>query len=140
MRVTVDDRKERRGRPGRGFFQPEPGNPLVCALLVWLSFGIPSALAAPGVTASLDRNTITLGENVTLSVSFENVNPSGPPILPTLPGISVASSGQSSQVSFDHLGNSLSKFDYNFVLVPSQVGDFTIPALPVIANGQQFTT
>src|ERR1043165_4822104 len=49
------------------------------AALFFALIAVQSVCAAPGVTAHLDRNTITLGENATLSISFENLNPSGAP-------------------------------------------------------------
>src|SRR5437899_12665727 len=67
---------------------------LICAFLLCLHF---SASAAPGLTASLDRNVISLGESATLTLVFEGLNPGGAPTLPAIPGITVAGTGQSSE-------------------------------------------
>src|ERR1044071_2760464 len=120
------------------FFRPK--TQALCIAAFIFAAAAQTAFGAPGVTARLDRNTVTLGENATLSISFENLNPSGAPNLPVIPGLAVAFAGPSSQVSFDNAGNSFSQFSYNYALTASQAGDFTIPAITVTANGQNFVT
>ena len=42
---------------------------------------------AASFTASLDRDTITLGEQATLSLKFDGVQPQNVPALPAVPGL-----------------------------------------------------
>src|SRR5688572_11486486 len=49
-----------------------------------------SLSAAPSFTAALDRNTVPLGETVTLNLILEGVTPAGAPPLPPLQGITIA--------------------------------------------------
>jgi len=107
--------------------------------ILWLLASSGALKAAPGVTATLDRNTVSVGESVTLTVNFENLNPGGPPNLPAIQGITVAGVGQSTHMSIEP-GGTVSLLSYNYVLVPSQPGDITIPAMSVAIQGQQFTT
>src|ERR1043166_3202256 len=126
----------------KGSVSPWPFRP-VCAgwaVLLLALIVVQSVCAAPGVTARLDRNSITLGENATLSISYENLTPSGPPDFPAVAGLAVAAFGQSSRGGLDPAGNPVARFEYNYILSPSQAGDFTIPAIPVQANGQNFVT
>ena len=67
--------------------------------LVLLFLGVLPAVAAPGLTASLDRDTVAVGESVTLTLTFEGVSPKGPPTLPRLPNLQVSYAGQSSAFS-----------------------------------------
>src|SRR4051812_28486686 len=96
--------------------------------------------AAPGVTASLDRNTVSLGESVTLTIEFDNLNPGATPQLPAIPGITVSGVSQSSQLSFDNAGNNVSKISFSYMLAPSQLGDINIPPMRVAVGGQTYTT
>src|SRR6478609_3626258 len=45
-------------------------------------------------SASLDRDTVIVGEPVTLSLKFENVQPGGVPNLPPMPGLRPAAGWQ----------------------------------------------
>lgn len=107
-----------------------------CALFLWLSTTLS---AAPGLTASLDRNVISLGESATLTLVFEGVNPGGPPSLPTIPGITVAGTGQSSEFTIVN-GQAQSKLSFTYNLVPSQAGDVTIPTMRIRVDNRDLTT
>ena len=55
---------------------------------------------AAAFTASLDREALTLGEQATLSLKFEEVQPKNPPRLPGIPGLQIQYVGPSSSFSF----------------------------------------
>lgn len=59
------------------------------ALLV-VAMSIAVSASAAKFTASVDRETILLGETVTLTLSFEGAAPSSMPQLPAIPGLQVA--------------------------------------------------
>src|SRR5438874_10721442 len=108
----------------------------ICALALWVQT---SLSAAPGLTASLDRNVISLGESVTLTLVFEGVNPGGAPSLSAIPGITVAGTGQSSEFTIVN-GQAQSKLSFTYTLVPSQAGDITIPTMRVRVDNRDLTT
>src|SRR5438445_6982913 len=83
-----------------------------CALLFWFST---SLSAAAGLTASLDRNVISLGESATLTLVFEGVNPGGAPALPAIPGVTVAGTSQSSEFTIVN-GQAQSKLSFSYTL------------------------
>ena len=106
---------------------------LALVLSGWL--GTLDARAA-SVTATVDRPVITLGENVTLSLTVEGVQ-IGQPGLPAIPNFQIV--GQGSTFSVD-AARGTSQQTYTFQLAPSQVGDFVIPGLQLNAGGQPLRT
>ena len=68
-------------------FSP-PGLRLLLAsfLLLWFS---PPLLRAASFTATLDRQTVTVGESATLSLTFEGGDPETAPTLPPIPNLQI---------------------------------------------------
>ena len=106
--------------------------------LVVLCLGSPR-LDAATFTASLDRDTIALGESATLSLTFEDGSPRNVPMPPNVAGLQIAYIGPSSQFSFVN-GETKSTVTYNFTLTPRQAGDFTIPTLAADVGGQRLSS
>ncbi len=93
---------------------------------------------AANFTASLDRDSIQLGETVTLSLTFQG----GQPRIvrwPDVPGLQFANAGNSSSFSFDN-GQMNSSVIVTYSITPQQTGDFTIPAMVAEIGGQRYTT
>ena len=90
-------------------------------------------------TASLDRVAITLGEQATLSLKFDGVQPQDAPALPDVPGLQFQYVGPSSSFSFIN-GQTSSSVTYNYIVAPQRGGEFTIPGMRVDVNGQQFAS
>jgi hypothetical protein len=98
-------------------------------------------LHAAKFTASLERETIALGENVTLSLTFEGGSPKALPELPAIPGLQVAPGiSHSSRQSFDFNGNFTAEVTYAITLVPQKVGAFTIPSLTAEVGNEKLNT
>jgi len=95
-------------------------------------------LDAATFTASLDRDTIALGESATLSLTFEDGSPRNVPMPSNVAGLQITYVGPSSQFSYIN-GETKSTVTYNFTLTPRQAGDFVIPALQAQVNGQIMT-
>ncbi len=96
-------------------------------------------LGAATFTASLDRDTIALGESATLSLTFEDGSPRNVPMPPNVAGLQIAYVGPSSQFSFVN-GETKSTVTYNFTLTARQAGDFTIPTLAADVGGQRLSS
>jgi len=107
-------------------------------LLAGLCLG-DARLHAATFTASLDRDTLALGESATLSLTFEDGSPRNVPAPPNVPGLQIAYVGPSSQFSFVN-GETKSTVTYNFTLSPRQTGDFSIPALVADVGGQALSS
>ena len=108
---------------------------LTALLLATLACG---AGFAASFTASLDRDAITLGESVTLSLSFEGAQPRTVPS-PQVSGLQITQAGTSQNMSIIN-GAMNSTVTVNFQVTARQVGEFTIPAMTADVNGQQLST
>jgi hypothetical protein len=98
-----------------------------------------ATLDAATFTASLDRDTIALGESATLSLTFEDGSPRNVPMPSNVAGLQIAYVGPSSQFSYIN-GETKSTVTYNFTLTPRQAGDFAIPPLAADVGGQQLSS
>jgi hypothetical protein len=108
--------------------------------MVLAALGLGGArLDAATFTASLDRDTIALGESATLSLTFEDGSPRNVPLPPNVAGLQIAYVGPSSQFSFVN-GETKSMVTYNFTLTPRQAGDFAIPPLAADVGGQRLSS
>ena len=92
------------------------------------------AVFAASFTASLDRDTVTLGESATLSLSFEGAQPRNVPS-PQVPGLQITQAGTAQNMSIIN-GAMSSTVTVNFSVTPQRAGEFTIPALTADVNGQ----
>ena len=96
------------------------------------------AVLAASFTATLDRDTITLGEQATLSLSFEGGQSKNVPT-PRVPGLQIVQVGTSQSMSFVN-GAMSSTLTVNFSVSAQREGVFTIPALTADVSGQRLTT
>jgi len=109
-------------------------------LLFFLSLTCCEASAtAATLTATLDRDTITLGENAILSLTFEGAAPENVQMPPINSNLQVTEAGTSSQFKFIN-GQSSSSVIHNFRLTPRQAGDYTIPALTVDVGSEKLSS
>ncbi len=104
-------------------------------LVLCMSF---SAVAA-SFTASLDRDTISLGDSATLSLTFEGGTPRSLPAPPDIPNLQIAGSGTSLSQSFVK-GQSTSSITYNFTVSPRQPGEYTIPGFTAEVGTEKLST
>jgi len=105
--------------------------------LLWSA--APHALVAATFTATLDRETVTVGETATLSLTFKGGEPKSIPALPQLPNLQIAGEGTSRNVVIDN-GQFSASISQTFALTPTQPGEFIIPALRAEIDGQVLTT
>jgi hypothetical protein len=94
---------------------------------------------AASFTASLDRDAIVLGEQATLSLTFEGGSPSNIS-MPQVLGLEIIQVGKSSQSSTDFDGHDTSTITLLLSVKPGQVGEFTIPAASAEINGQKVSS
>lgn len=97
------------------------------------------AAMAASFTASLDRDSITMGETATLSLIFEGGQPANVS-MPEVPGLQVQQTGTSSQTTSDFNGHSSFVTTVLVTVTPRQTGEFTIPPLSAEVNGQRLAT
>jgi hypothetical protein len=98
---------------------------LPAALLLVSAWG--AAAKAPAITAALDPAEINFGDVAQLTVTLQGQNQSAPQ-LPSVSGLSFQPAGQSSQIQIIN-GAMSANISYNYVVSPSRLGTFTIPAI-----------
>ena len=108
------------------------GRGWLLALAFWLA-GAP--LFAATFTATLDRDTVAVGDSATLSLVFQGGSPKQQPSLPGIQNLRVGYGGKSEQFSWNN-GESSSSTTYTFSLTPTQPGDFNIPPIEVKIGGE----
>lgn len=109
------------------------------AILFSLLFAA-SALAQITFEASVDKNTVAVGNSLELRVRIAGGNLSASrPALPPLPGFQVYASGQQQSTTIIN-GEVNTEAVYTYTLVPQTPGDHTLPALTLEAGGQSYQT
>jgi hypothetical protein len=91
-------------------------------------------------TAAVDKTTLSLDEQLTLTLTVEGQMRSVPePTLPTLGGFQAYSSGRSQQFSLVN-GQFSASVTFNYILQPTNVGKHTIGSAEITLNGQVYRT
>jgi len=106
-----------------------------CLLLLWLGT---TPTHAASFTASLDNDTLTLGQSTTLSLTFEGGSPRNVPA-PSVSGLQISQAGTSQNVSWVN-GAMSSTVTVAFSVTPQRPGEFVIPAIVADVNGQTLTS
>jgi hypothetical protein len=112
-------------------------------LMVFVALWIAPAAWAADFTVSLDRDTITVGEQAALSLKFDGVQPQGTPNLPAISGLQFQYVGLSRSINIvdGQTGSSFTyNYVYNYVVLAQRDGQFTIPALTVDVGGQRLVS
>ncbi len=107
--------------------------------VLWFVALFTGAVLAASFTASLDRDTFTLGEQATLSLKFDGVQPQDAPGLPNIAGLQFQYVGPSSSFSFIN-GQTSSSITYNYIVTAQHDGEFTIPGMRADISGQQLAS
>ena len=100
---------------------------------------IASSSFGASFTATLDHDTILLGDVAKLSLTFDDAQPGGTPQPPPVTGLQFGYIGPSSSFSFEN-GKTRSSVTHNFQVRPTQTGDFTIPAMSVKVGNETLTS
>lgn len=111
---------------------------VLCLGLVCLALA-PATLPAATLTATLDRDTVAVGESATLTLVFAGGAPKTPPALPRLQNLRATFGGQSSQFSWNN-GVSSSTVTYTYALTPTQPGDYTLPPIHAEVDGKTLSS
>jgi hypothetical protein len=98
-----------------------------------------SPLRGATFTATLDRDSLVVGENATLTLNFEGGQPRSIPVPPNLPNLHVSSSGTSISSEFIN-GQSRTTLAATYVLTPTQPGDYVIPGFTAEVGGEKLST
>lgn len=115
---------------------------ILYCLAIFMCLGAPGFSAATAMaasfTASLDRDTMALGEQATLSLTFEGGQSKNVPT-PSVPGLQISQIGTSQSVNIVN-GAMSSTVTVTFSVAPQHAGEFVIPAMTADVNGQLLTS
>lgn len=109
------------------------------ALLALMLLSAP-ARAAVSITASVNKTTVALNDQIVLTVTVSADASSLPePEMPSLPRFNVHSAGRSQSMTFIN-GRISNSAEYTFVLVPRLIGNAVIPPIGAHAGSQNAQT
>ena len=91
------------------------------------------------VTATVDKNRLSLEDVLQLSIVIQGTQNTPPPELPSLTDFRVVSAGTSSSSQYINTQRSVS-ITYNYRLTPMNTGTFVIGPTRVRANGKTYAT
>ncbi len=108
------------------------------ASLFALSLGLGLTGHAASFTASLDRDSIALGESATLALNFEGGQPDSAPV-PDVPGLEIVAIGNSQNVNIVN-GQMTATVTVTYSVTPRKTGTFVIPAMTVQIDGSPLSS
>jgi hypothetical protein len=91
------------------------------------------------VTATVDKNRLTLEDVLQLSIIIQGTQNTPPPELPSLPDFRVTAAGTSSSTQYINTQRSVS-ITHNYRLTPMNTGTIVIGPSRVRANGKTYST
>ena len=106
--------------------------------ILFLAFSLGHTAGAANFSVSLDNNSIKLGEQAALSLTFEGGQPNVVPE-PAVPGLQFVNP-VSFQNSSDINGQMSFTVTITYTVVPQQAGQFVIPAMTTEMDGQRYTS
>ncbi|MFH1723517.1 MAG: BatD family protein [Elusimicrobiota bacterium] len=109
-------------------------------LLASFAFAAAAQAEALSITASVNKASVALNEQLVLTVTVSGDRTSLPePRMPSMPRFNVHSAGRSQNFSFVN-GRVSSSVQYNYVLVPRLIGNASIPPITVSEGSQKSST
>jgi len=113
-----------------------PFKPVVAILLLfWLAFA-PIAFPA-SVKATLDRETLALGDTAVLKVTVEGGSESDVPRIPEVDGLRFAKSGSGVSLTFQNRRQSVIA-ETVYSVTPSKIGNYSIGPISVVIAKQRY--
>lgn len=106
------------------------------AILLLLALILPTALHAASFSITLDQDTVTVGDNVTMTMTFSGGRPDAMPAPPNVPGLRIQDANSEGQ-SIEIINGQMSqKITHGFVVTAAKLGSYVIPPVTVKIGGQ----
>jgi hypothetical protein len=107
-------------------------------LIIGFLLAATRVFADVSVVASVDRNRISFGESVTLTVAVQGAH-NGEPSIPKVDGLTF--NGPSTSTSFSFVnGQTSQSISYTYQVTPGRTGEFIIPAIGVNIGNNTYST
>lgn len=98
-----------------------------------------ATLAAGQLSAVIEPDEIQVGESARLTLNFENARPTEAPVIPEVPNLQITYIGSGQTLQFIN-GQQSTIVSLNYLVVPTQAGEYTIPAIRVKAGNETLTS
>jgi len=109
-----------------------------CLLIILLLYS--QIFADISISASVDKNVVSLGEQITLQVVVSGDTTNIPqPKIPQIQDFQIYSSGRSQSISIIN-GQINSSITFTYILSPNRIGEFEIPPISVEYKGKIYQT
>jgi hypothetical protein len=108
-------------------------------LLLSLCLLAPGLLHGVGFDATLDRDTVLVGEGATLTLSFEGGSPDSIPAPQAQPNLVIANAGNSRNISIVN-GQYTSTISQTFLITANKPGDYNLPPMEARIGGRVYTS
>ncbi len=116
------------------------GRSFLSSALLLLLFSSISHSAEISISASVDKNKLSLDDQIVLEVNVSgNVSNIPNPSISDLPNFTVYSSGRSQNISIIN-GQMSSSVSFHYTLVPKSTGKFTIPPITLSYTNKTYST
>lgn len=109
---------------------------LLALLSALATLALPSAVRAASFSVSFDQDAITIGESVTMTMTFDGGRPDAIPAPPSVPGLRIEDL-HSDMTSMQIINGQITRrFSHTFQATPTQTGVFEIPSMAATIEGQ----
>src|SRR3954453_815273 len=121
-------------------FGNEMRNQSLRGLWFALLFAFAPAAFSASFTVTLDRYSVVLGEQATLTLTFQDGQPEEVSNLPQVEGLRIASNVSRTMNSVFNNGAQTTVYAYSVALEPTRVGEFVIPPFQAKIKGESFSS
>jgi len=123
------------------FESPRPGRSWLWLMAALALFSGAWSAAAAAFTAQLDRDSVVVGEEVTLTLNFEGGSPQNISPMQPIDGIQIhpgVMNSFQSQTGPD--GKTVAVHSYHVKMTPTRAGEFVIPEFQATVNGESLSS
>lgn len=109
---------------------------------VWLAimfFVVVETASGAAFTATLDRDSTSVGESVTLSLTFEGAAPKAAPNIPPIDGLTIQF-GRDFRQRITVNARTTWSTTFTYWITPTKAGDYEIPAFKTVIEGKTIAT
>lgn len=113
---------------------------LLAVIVCLFGYRLPGFAEDVRVSTTFDKRAAAVNEEIHMAIRVEGSQGNiQAPKLPSLRNFDTFYTGRASHMSFIN-GQSSSRVEFNYVLVPKEAGQYTLPPIEIMAGGQLFRT
>jgi hypothetical protein len=109
------------------------------SLIIGFLLAATRIFADVSVVASVDKNQVSFGESVTLTIAVQGTQSGTPPAIPKVDGLTFDGPSTQNNFSFNN-GQTSQSITFTYQVTPGRTGEFTIPTIAVNVGGKTYST